>query len=55
MIELLHKLFSVIWREELVPPQWTEGLIINLFKNGDKEDQGNYRRITLLSVVGNVF
>ena len=24
-------LFSVIWREELVPRQWREGLIVNLF------------------------
>ena len=28
------------------------GLIVNLFKKGDREDPGNYRGITLLSVVG---
>ena len=55
MVCLLEQLFSVIWREELVPRQWREGLIVNLFKNGDKEDPGNYRGITLLSVVGKVF
>ena len=53
MVCLLEQLFSVIWREELVPRQWREGLI--LFKKGDKEDPGNYRGITLLSVVGKVF
>ena len=52
MVDLLQQLFSVIWRE---PPQWREGLIVNLFKKGDKEDPGNYRGITLLSVVGKVF
>ena len=31
------------------------GLIVNLFKKGDKEETGNYRGITLLSVVGKVF
>ena len=36
------------------PPQWSEGLIVNLFKKGDKEDPANYRGITLLSVVGKV-
>ena len=41
MIELLQRLFSVIWHEEIVPPQWREGLIVNLFKKGDKEDPGN--------------
>ena len=44
-------LFSVIWREEVVPRQWREGL----FKKGDREQPGNYRGITLLSVVGKVF
>ena len=29
--------------------------IVNLFKKGDKEDPGNYKGITLLSVVGKVF
>ena len=32
MVDLLQQLFSVIWREEIVPPQWREGLIVNLFK-----------------------
>ena len=52
MVNLLHQLFSVVWHVELVPPQWREGLIVNLFKKGDKEVPGNYRGITLLSVVG---
>ena len=55
MIELLHRLFRVVWLKELVPPKWREGLIVNLFKKGDKEDPGNYRGITLLSVVGKIF
>ena len=46
---------SVVWHEETVPRQWREGLILNLFKKGDREDPGNYRGITLLSVVGKVF
>ena len=36
MVDLLQQLFSVIRREEMVPPQWREGLIVNLFKKGDK-------------------
>ena len=31
------------------------GLIVSLFKKVDKENPGNYRGITLLSVVGKVF
>ena len=26
MIDLLHQLFAVVWREEFGPPQWREGL-----------------------------
>ena len=55
MVDLLHQLFKVVWHEETIPKQWREGLIVNLFKKGDKEDPGNYRGITLLSVVGKVF
>ena len=55
MLHLLHMLFEVVWHEELVPPKWSEGLIVNLFKKGDKEDPGNYRGITLLSVAGKAF
>ena len=38
MIQPLRQLFAVVWCEEFVPPQWKEGLIVNLFKKGDKED-----------------
>ena len=52
---LVGELLKYGGREELVPPKWREGHIVNLFKKGDKEDPGNYRGITLLSVVGKVF
>ena len=55
MVDLIEQLFSVIWQEEIVPRQWREGLIVNIFKKGDREDPANYRGITLLSVVGKVF
>ena len=55
MVDLPEQLFSVIW-QEIVPRQWTEeGLIVNVFKKGDREDPANYRGITLLNVVGKVF
>ena len=34
---------------------WGEGMIISLFKKGDREDPGNYRGITLLNVIGKLF
>ena len=55
MVDLLQQLFTVIWQEEIVPRQWRECLIVNLFKKVDREDPANDRGITLLSVVGKVF
>ena len=43
MVDLLEQLFSVIWQKENVPRQWRDGLIVNIFKRGDREDTGNYR------------
>ena len=54
MVKMLGKLYALIWKEECVPMKW-RGLIVSLFKKGDNEDPGNYRGITLLSVVGKVF
>ena len=31
----IQKLFKVVWHEELVPPTWRNGLIVNTFKNRD--------------------
>ena len=31
------------------------GLIVSLFKKGDREDPGNYRGITLLDVIGKLY
>ena len=31
MVDLLEQLFSVIWQDEIVPRQWREGLIVNIF------------------------
>ena len=53
MIELLHQLFAVFWREEFVPPQWREGLTVNVLRRGIRKSLGTIGvAITLLSVVG---
>ena len=50
MIHLLHKLYEVVWREELVPPKWRVEMSRKFVL---KEDPCNFRGITLLSVVVN--
>ena len=35
-----------------VPEDWSLGSDVPLFKKGNRENPGNYRRVTLTSVVG---
>ena len=55
MSEMLLTLFNLVWDKECAPSYWREGLIVSLFKKGDREDPGNYRGITLLNVVGKLY
>ena len=51
MYEMLLTLVNLVWNNAYISTYWREGLIISLFKKGDREDPGNYRSITLLSVI----
>ena len=52
----MHRIFTRVWEEDVVPEEWHQGLIILLYKGkGSKSDCCNYRGITLLSVPGKVF
>jgi len=53
--EKLHSLFKRVWEDEVVPNDWECGIVIPLYKKGDKMDLDNYRGITLMDVTGKVF
>ena len=36
-----------MWQEDVVPKEWRERLIVNLFKKSDKEELGNYTGISV--------
>ena len=52
-VNILHGLFSKIWKEGKAPAEWKAGIIIKLPKK-DLGDCSNYRGIMLLSVPGKV-
>ena len=51
----IHLLCEKVWTEEKVPTEWTKGIIFPIYKDGEKKETGNYRGITLLSIVGKVY
>ena len=55
VVKSLAVMFNRIWGWEVVPEQWGCGMIVPLFKEGEREDCGNYRGIALLSIVGKLF
>ena len=48
--DILQPLFTTIWEEEVIPEDWTKGIIIKIPKKGALNDCNNWRGITLLSV-----
>ena len=52
---MLLDLFNIIWRSEKVPTTWRKGVVVSIFKQGDRTDCGNYRPITLLRVLDKMF
>ena len=55
MVATMVMLYNWIWKNEYAPRRWREGVVVNLFKNGDKVDPGKYKGIALLSTVGKTF
>ena len=55
MKESLLILFQKMWQGERIPRDWARGVIVPIFKDGEKNNVDNYRGITLLSVVGKLY
>ena len=54
MIKELQTVFKLLWESELVPTQWTKGLICKIPKGGDLQNCGKWRGTTLLPLASKV-
>ncbi|XP_054862758.1 golgi transport 1Ba isoform X1 [Amphiprion ocellaris] len=48
-------LYRVAWASGTVPVEWQTGVVVPIFKKGDRRVCSNYRGITLLSLPGKVY
>ncbi|KAK3511772.1 hypothetical protein QTP70_021807 [Hemibagrus guttatus] len=51
----LTRLCNIAWRSGTVPLDWATGVVVPLFKKGDRRVCSNYKGITLLSLPGKVY
>ncbi|KAK3518107.1 hypothetical protein QTP70_033333 [Hemibagrus guttatus] len=51
----LTHLCNIVWWSGIVPLDWATGVVVPLFKKGDRRVCSNYRGITLLSLPGKVY
>ena len=52
--DLLTNLLRAVWKEERVPQEWVDAILIPIPKKGNLKCCDNWRGITLLEVVGKV-
>ena len=55
VVEALCLLFNYVFYKEEWPERWGSGIIFPLYKQDSRLEPGNYRPITLLSVIGKLF
>ncbi len=55
MLEHFIDLFSTVWKEERVPTEWRDAIIVPILKKGDPSQCDNWRGISLLDTTGRLF
>ena len=55
LFNTIKLIFQHLFTISYFPNQWSEGIIIPIYKKGDKTLPSNYRAITLLSCIGKLF
>lgn len=48
---ILNVIINTVWKEEIIPIEWKETLVVPIYKQGDKHVCDNYRGINLLNTI----
>ena len=51
----LVKIFNYIYDKGIYPESWCKGVIVPIFKKGDRSSASNYRGITLINIIAKIF
>ena len=54
MVNMLHQLVCHHWEKGSVPQEWIDAVLVSLYKSGGQDICGNFRGISLLSVIAKV-
>ena len=53
--EPIHMIFNYILNAQKLPSIWVKGIIVPVFKKGDKNDPAYYKGITFVSWLAKLF
>ena len=55
MIEFMVEFFNKIYNEGYYPKEWSNSIIVPIFKKGERTDPSNYRGISLNNIISKVY
>ena len=55
VVQWLKDVFDIAWKCGKTPREWREAIIVPIYKKGSRDECGNYRGISLLSVVRKIY
>ena len=52
---MVERRFDIVWKCGKTPHEWRKAIIVPICNKGSRDECGNYRGISLLSVVGKIY
>ena len=55
LVEWMQVILEKVWKQERLPKDWNEAILVPIYKKGNKMECSNYRGIALLNVAYKIF